>query len=385
MFFADHLTLDAPRRTQDGYLAVRAKAARTGVYDYLASEPSIADALPAGHSFKPTDTIKVLRDENTVFDQRSAHSFIGKPITDDHPHEAVNSANWRDHARGVVMGAMRDGDHLAFDLLLTDAGTIGKVDAGKVELSNGYGAVLEFGDFTATDGTKCQARQKSISGNHIAIVDRGRAGSTCRIGDAAPCDSAPRSILDSLTPKTEKPVITMLIDGLTVDVSNADTAKATITTILAARDAATAKVTQAEAKAVADAAAIVAKDAEIAKLTADVAAAKLTPQQMRDAGKAYALIVGKAKASGVTVTDEMDETAVMKAVVDKAMPGNTYAGDHIKIAFDALTKDAKPVPTALDTALSGQPVSFGDAASRESAARVQANDHNAWRSASKTA
>lgn len=358
MYFADRLTLDAPRRTADGYMAVRAKAARTGVYDYLASEPSIADALPQGHSFKPTDVIKILRDEATVFAPKAVHSFIGKPITDDHPKEAVSADNWRDHARGVVMGALRDGDHLSFDLLLTDASTIAKVDAGKVELSNGYGAPLEWGDFAAPDGTKCHARQASISGNHVAIVDAGRAGPTCRIGDAAHCSAAPQSFLDSLTTQ-EKPVKTMIIDGLTVDVSNADTAEATIKTLLAARDAATGTVTTLEAKAVTDAATVVAKDAEIAKLTADLAAAKLTPAQKRDAGKAYQAVVDKAKTVGVTVTDAMDDADIMKAVVDKAMPGNTYTADHIAIAFDALTKDVKVERT---TAPNGSPVNFGDAA-----------------------
>ena len=38
MLFADQLTLDAPRRTADGYLAVRARAARTGVYRYTGRE-----------------------------------------------------------------------------------------------------------------------------------------------------------------------------------------------------------------------------------------------------------------------------------------------------------------------------------------------------------
>lgn len=166
----------------------------------------------------------------------------------------------------------------------------------------------------------------------------------------------------------------ILVDGLSVDVSNADIAASTIATILAARDAANTKVTAAEAKAVADAATIVAKDAEIAKLTADVAAAKLTPQQMRDAGKAYALVCAKAKASGVTVTDAMDEDAIMKAVVDKAMPGNAYAGDHVRIAFDTLTKDVKVEDAP--KGLGGLPVSLGDtgAAATESAARQRMID-----------
>jgi len=362
-------------------MAVRAKAARVGVYDYLASEPSIADALPAGHTFKPHDVVKVLRDERTVFDQKAVHSFIGKPITDDHPSVAVTADNHRELARGTIMGAKwEEGGYLAFDLLLTDAEAIAKVNAGKRELSNGYAASVEFGDFTAPDGTKCHARQTSITGNHVALVDRGRAGSECAIKDGfAVCDALPSNILDSLT--KEKPVKTMLIDGLTVDVSNADTAMATIQTLVAARDAATGQVTSLEAKAVADAATIVAKDAEIVKLTADLAAAKPTLQQLRDAGKQFAIIEGKAKAAGVAVTDAMDEAAIMKAVVDKQMPGNSYTGDHVAIAFEALTKDVKVADAPVQPL--GTPV-IADAATAEAKAFADSvTNLNAWRQPAK--
>jgi len=364
--FSDALTLDAPRRTSDGYLAVRARASRTGVYQYSGREVDPDNA----HGLRDQAVVNVLRDDATVFDEAAARSFIGKPVTDDHPNEPVTAANWRDHSRGTIMGALRDGDYLAFDLLLTDAATIAKVDAGKRELSNGYGASLAYGTFTAKDGTVCQARQEKITGgNHVALVDRGRAGSECAIKDGfAVCDALPSNILDSLT-KTEKPVKTIMIDGLTVDVSNADTAMATITTLIAARDAATGKVTGLEAKSVADAATIVAKDAEIAKLTADVAAAKPTLQQLRDAGKQFAVIEGKAKSMGVTVTDAMDEAAIMKAVVDKAMgeKAKDYTADHIAIAFEALTKDAKVADATVQPL--GSPVVLGDSRQMRDAAR----------------
>ena len=434
MYFADRLTLDAPRRTNDGYLAVRARAARTGVYQYTGREVDPQNQ----HGLRDTAIVNVLRDDDAVFDKRAVRSFIGKPITDDHPTEAVTAANWRDHSRGAIMGAIRDGDHLAFDLMLTDADAIAKVDAGKRELSNGYSCDLVHGDFVASDGVRCAFKQTNIRGNHVAIVDKGRAGPACAIRDAATCESVPLSSLsdsvegattwlkkaialhkkhmDGTAPTTGaageksqmlmmtqmekalaelepgsggktmkmdhfndgvRPVKTMLIDGLTVDIANADTAQATITTILAARDGALGKVTTLEAQAVTDAATIVAKDAEITKLTADLAAAKPTLQQLRDAGKAFAVIEGKAKAAGVTVTDAMDEAAIMKAVVDKAMPNNTYEGDHVRIAFDALTKDVKVEDSKVVPI--GAPLVIGDAATREATALQSANDHNAWR------
>lgn len=375
MLFADHLTLDAPRTVDGGAVAVRARAARVGVYEYTGREVDPENK----HGLRDQAIIHVLRDDATVFDPKSVRSFIGKPITDDHPSEPVTADNWRDHARGTVMGAMRDGDYLAFDLLLTDASAIAKVNDGKRELSNGYSAQLEYGDFTAADGTKCQARQTSITGNHVALVDRGRAGSDCAIKDGfAVCDSLPSNLLDSLTQESSVPKI-VIIDGLSVDVANADTAAANIATLIAARDDAATKITALEAKGVTDAATIVAKDAEITTLKQQLADAKLTPAQLRDAAKAYALVVDKAKALGVTVTDAMDEAAIKRAVVDKAMgdKAKSYSDEHIAIAFDVVAKDAKPAGDSVQPL--GAPVT-NDAANAEAKAFADSVDNlNAWR------
>lgn len=346
-------------------MAVRARAARVGVYQYGGSEVDPENK----HGLRDTALVNVLRDDGTVFDEKSVRSFIGKPVTDDHPAAPVTTANWRDHARGTIMGAMRDGDYLAFDLLLTDASAIAKVDGGKRELSNGYSSDLEFGDFTAADGTKCQARQKSITGNHVALVDRGRAGSECAIKDGfAVCDALPSNLLDTLTQESPVPKI-VLIDGLSVDVSNADTAATTIATLIAARDAANGKVTTLEAS-------VAAKDAEIVTLTADKAKleqAKPTPAQLRDAAKAFAAVCDKAKSLGVTVTDEMDEAAIRKAVVDAKLGASAaaYTADQYAVAFDVLTKDAKPVSQIVQPI--GSPTTPTNIASIRDAARVASN------------
>ncbi|WP_367347575.1 DUF2213 domain-containing protein [Sphingobium yanoikuyae] len=341
MLFSDALTLDAPRRTSDGYMAVRAKAARTGVYQYTGREVDPENK----HGLRDQAIVNVLRDEATVFDEAAARSFIGKPVTDNHPSVAVNASNWRDHARGTIMGAMRDGEYLAFDILLTDAETIAKVDGGKRELSNGYGASLEYGSFTAKDGTICQARQAQITGgNHVALVQFGRAGSECAIKDGfAVCDALPSNILDSLT-KTEKPVKTMLIDGLTVDVSNADTAEATIKTLIAARDAAGAKVAGLETQVATLTTAGQTKDAKIVTLEQQVKDAKPTPAQLREAGKALMQAADKAKALGVAITDTMDEAQIMRATVDKHMgeKAKDWSDESIAASFAVLTNDDKP-------------------------------------------
>lgn len=336
-------------------MAVRARAARTGVYQYAGREVDPDNA----HGLRDTALVNVLRDEDAVFDERAVRSFIGKPITDDHPAAPVTAANWRDHARGTIMGAVRDGDYLAFDLLLTDAATVSKVNGGKRELSNGYACDVEVGDFTAPDGTKCQARQKpgSIVGNHVALVDRGRAGSECAI-----CDALPSNILDSLTNNGESIVTTKTItfDGLPLLVTDAAEAaigklQAQIATL--ATDKATLETNVATLTT--DKATL---EAEKVTLTKQVADAALTPQQLRDAAKSYATVVGKAQALGVTVADSMDEPAIKRAVVDKALGDLAKGWNDVQVdaSFASLTKDAKVADTTIQPL--GSPAVMTDAA-----------------------
>lgn len=373
MLFSDALTLDAPRRTADGYLAVRARAARTGVYQYTGREVDPNNA----HGLRDQAVVNVLRDDNTVFDKAAVRSFIGKPITTNHPSEPVTSKNWKQHADGVVMNALRDGEHLAFDLLLMDEAAIADTEAGRVELSNGYGASLEFGDFKGPTGEVCQARQATITGNHVARVDRGRAGSTCRIGDAAICESLPSNLFDSFT--KEKPVKTMLIDGLTVDVANADTAMATIQTLVAARDAAAGKVSSLEAQVATLTTEGSTKDAKITTLEQQVKDARPTAAQLRDAGKALLIVADKAKVLGVTVTDAMDEAQIMSATVTAKMgdAAKDWSAEQIAASFAVLAKDVKVSDSQVQNI--HPTVIVGDAAAKEAEALAKANDHNAWR------
>lgn len=390
MQFQDALTLDAPRKLRDGYLVAQALAARAGVYDYLGSEVD-----PQGAKFKPNDVVKVYRPAEEVFAADSVASFFAKPITNDHPTVSVTADNWKQHTRGAVMGAKRrvidKEEYLAFDLALMDADAISAVESGKRELSNGYACDLAFEDGTAPDGTAYQAVQRNIRGNHVAIVDRGRAGSQCRIGDAksdggnewSACDALPH-LIDHL--KGKRSMNFIMLDGLKVDLDDGDAVKALVTKLQTqASDAITARDT-AVSQTVADAATIVAKDAEIAALTQKLADAAITPAKLADAAKEYADVQEKAKALGVQFAADADTASIKKAVVDAKMgdKAKDYPAEHIAIAFDSLTAGVKvgdggqqhqqhQVITA--------PVALGDAAQKEHAAWQQANDHNSWRTA----
>lgn len=178
MLILDRLTMDgARRRTADGYLAASGHVARSGIQLYGGREVGRAD-LPR---------VRVFRPEGEVFDRASLTSLAHKPITIGHPAESVTAETWRKHAAGVVGGEiLRDGDRIAVSLLLTDAEAIRALDGGKRELSAGYTCDLDFTAGRTPTGEAYDAVQRRIRFNHVALVERGRAGSEVRIGDSAP-------------------------------------------------------------------------------------------------------------------------------------------------------------------------------------------------------
>ncbi|RIV79568.1 DUF2213 domain-containing protein [Pelagerythrobacter aerophilus] len=380
MFLADRLTLDAPKRTKDGYMAVRARVARTGLYDYAGYEVDPENK----HGLRDKAVVKVFRPGDEVFNRESIHSFIGKPITNDHPREGVTADNWRDHARGTIMGAVRDGEHVAFDLLLTDKEAIAAVDSGKRELSNGYATDLDFTPGTH-DGIAYDAVQRSIRGNHVALVDRGRAGSSCAIKDGLPvCDAITADKLDrlkaSLTNDRKDGTMphTLIVDGLQVP-NVSDEAKACIEKLQGQlKDTAEAKD-----KALADVATLTTEkqqlDAKVTTLEKQVADAKITPQQMRDAAKAYAQVCDKAKALGVTVSDEMDEPAIMKAAVSAKIgdAAKDWNDAQIAASFATLTADVKAGATVPHGII--QPLATDAAGIEAKAFEDSVSNLNAWR------
>ena len=332
---ADRLTLDAPRRTADGYLAVRAKAARTGVYDYLASE------VGAPSTFKATDVVKIYRDAADVFSEDAVRSFIGRPITNDHPSVAVNASNWRDHARGTIMGAMRDGEYLAFDLVLMDADAIDAVADGKRELSNGYACQLDWTPGKAPDGTAYDARQTAIRGNHVALVDAGRAGPNCAIKDGerfAICDANPAALADYNT-KEGLVSKTITVDGLPVNLGDV----AAVEAVLAKKDAALADGAKALDDAKAQIATLTAEKAVTDKALVDAKAAADPAALDRLAADRASLIATAKAIKPDLVVDGVSSGDIRKAIVTAELGDAAASFDDAQIsaAFVAIERNAK--------------------------------------------
>jgi hypothetical protein len=191
------------RQTRDGYLVVAARAARTGIQVYHGSEVGRPD-MPL---------VRVFRPEAEVFAGDAMASFAHRPLTSDHPSKLVTAKTWRDHAVGFTGGDVaRDGDFLRIPLLLADADAIKDVRAGKRELSAGYTCELDFTPGKTPDGDTYDAMQVAIRANHIAIVDTGRAGPECRIGDQHPQPPKGPDMPDNLR--------AVMVDGISIQTTD---------------------------------------------------------------------------------------------------------------------------------------------------------------------
>jgi uncharacterized protein len=227
MLIHDVVPAVAREITPEGFMRVRARIARAGLHDYRAAELGLPDG------FGPDDTVRVYRPPDQVFDASAMESFAGKPITDGHPPAMVDAGNWKRYAIGYAGSDIaRDGDHLAADLLITDADAVLRAEGG-AELSNGYHADFDFKPGTTPDGESYDAIQSNIRGNHIALVNAGRCGETCRIGDRAVLDCGCDGELRTVT-----------VDGTAVEVTAAGAeAIGRLMLALEARDGAIAALT----------------------------------------------------------------------------------------------------------------------------------------------
>ena len=159
--------------TGDGFLICRnVPIARTGKQEYLGTEVD-----------KPEEQmVTVIRPEEEVFSDAAIASFEGKPFTDDHPPVLLDADNAAAYTKGHVQNVRRGSgewkDYLVADIHVHDAGTIQEIRDGKREISCGYRCEWEENP----DGTMTQ---RNIRGNHVALVDSGRAGARAAIMDSS--------------------------------------------------------------------------------------------------------------------------------------------------------------------------------------------------------
>lgn len=128
---------------------------------------------------------------NTVYDlyrdpeamREAVKSFEGVPLMVKHVPQTADEPR-KDYIGGSVHNVTFDGKHLRGDLLVWDGYAIDLIESDEQsDLSCGYryDPIMNSGD---ADGAKYDGRMAKIQGNHVALVDEGRA-SGAHVADAA--------------------------------------------------------------------------------------------------------------------------------------------------------------------------------------------------------
>ena len=187
MFYSD-LAPSTRTRTPEGMLRASAIITRSGVFDYNGSDFQRGDSM-----------IKVNRTRDTIADPETLSSIRGAPVTLDHPPgQKVLPDTWADQVVGSVVGEpMIDKDgFVRADILIGRQDAIEAIEKGTHELSIGY----EFAVRDADPGSEFDLlTDGGLRVNHVAVVERGRAGGNVRILDSAmPSKQRSKSVPDDI-------------------------------------------------------------------------------------------------------------------------------------------------------------------------------------------
>jgi hypothetical protein len=341
----DRTPVTGLRRDSAGNLVGVARAARTGIQLYAGYEVGRPDMK----------TVKVYRPEEEVFHRDTMRSMAGAPLTIDHPPVPVDTANWKDYAKGETASddIVRDGEIVKVPFIIRDAAAIAEAEDNKHEVSMGYRCELDFTAGQTPTGEAYDAVQRNIRINHLAIVDKARGGPELRIGDADPAQ------------KEEPKVKTILVDGLMVEVT--DQAEAAIK-----------KVQQdfADSKARVETLTAELADANKAKSTLEGEKAALAlqlkdatdPANLQRAANARADLVAKATklVRGLACDGKNDDDIIkaviaskMGAAVADAMDEGARAGAFAAFAVGVKVGDATPRRDPVTDALTSRTVADG--------------------------
>jgi hypothetical protein len=334
-------------KTEEGYIRGTAVVTRVGVLRYRNADGTIRLEL---------------RHPRDVFEPASLDSLKMIPVTNQHPEEVLVTA---ENARRLGVGSTgedvrHDGQLLLVSFVITDAQTVAEVETRRrVELSLGY-TVDRLEDHGTYNGEEYTHRQTNIRYNHLAVVDRARAGALARINldseGAVEEDYGQIALtinIDGLTspktPQRRRCMPYIVVDGVQHEVTEQVAVaygkmSANLDAVKKERDAAT----DGHETAKKDLSRLGAeKDAAQARL--DALEKRDVSQEVRDGVKARRELERQAEphldAEQVKNLDNLGDADLRKAVIAKKLPGVSL-DNRDDVALDALFSAALAVKTA---------------------------------------
>jgi hypothetical protein len=191
--------------TEEGYLKVRARIARTGIQSYTDASGGIR------LEYRP---------EEEVASSEALDSFREKCLTREHPPVLLDASNTKDYAIGFTSADVSYSDgFVESTLTVTDKEAIEEIMRGNVrEVSCGYKVDYVDQPGTTPDGQHYDGYQRNIRGNHVAIVKRARGGPNVRLM----LDSADAAVTELLTStKGEIMSANIVFDGVSFEADSA--------------------------------------------------------------------------------------------------------------------------------------------------------------------
>ena len=315
------------KRDVNGFLNGKAPCTNIGVFTYKMPDGSIR---------------REARLPEDVFAQDSLSSLKLVPLCNDHPKEAVTP----DNAKKYVIGSIGDGvDYDAYKvyapIVITDKDTIDAVESGKRALSCGYNCDIEekAGNWMGVD---YDVIQRNIRYNHVAVVDKGRAGDTA----VMKLDGVDVPVGHIVTQQNKDHTMKIKLDSVEIEVDEK---------VGAAFNALSGKLDAAEKAAKDTTSAMQAKlDSAQDELKASKENLDAMPAMIESAVKARLDLVGQAIALGVEAKADQTDAAIKQAVILKAFPKADSAklNDAVYLThrFDAAIELLKDAPAKNDSA-----------------------------------
>lgn len=189
--------------TDEGYLRVWSRTARTGVQVYHRADGR---------------TVREYRPPEEVGNPESLATFGMKAVTWGHPPVLLDADNTKEYQIGHNGSQVRFTDgFVEVAHIITDAESIKKIQRGDaVEVSPGYRVDADDTPGVTPQGEPYDVVQRNIRVNHVAVVPRGRSGPEVRLL-LDRMDSADAVAFEQQKPRPHVPMATVNLDGLTVD------------------------------------------------------------------------------------------------------------------------------------------------------------------------
>lgn len=185
----DSLPLDATYFTDEGYLVDHPIVTSVGIFVYHNPDGSER---------------RELRLPEEVFAKKSLASYKGKPIIVTHDAGYVDTDNVKEESIGTILSeGYQDGNDVRAEIIIHDTDSLKKYKMR--ELSCGYNLRLDETP-GVWEGQPYDAIQRDIEINHLALVDKARAGEQARLnidGQGHDCMKGEKLNMENTTKRTD--------------------------------------------------------------------------------------------------------------------------------------------------------------------------------------